>query len=166
MIVEIPEKVLQLMKKPAENGNVIHYETGNNPKLIVKKDFIIKNNSLVFSSFPDSNSLTIGTHTKKNIKRNIPVSNILNYREQICDGLMERMLQYDELNIYVKLDVLDPSVVDVGQDYGGLTARQLIYFLQRLAKLRNLRTVSIQYFTGTERISAKLALEVVSNFIN
>lgn len=54
----------------------------------------------------------------------------------ICDAVMEAANKWPQLHVCVNLPVLD-------QQTGGLTTRELLYFLQRLRVLKNYSTASV-----------------------
>jgi len=65
--------------------------------------------------------------------------------ENICDGVMELVNHFDGLYLSIDIDVLDPAFAPGTGTIspGGMTSRELIYFVQRLKKLKNLRMVDI-----------------------
>lgn len=65
--------------------------------------------------------------------------------ENICDAVMEAVRQWKSLYVSVDIDVLDPSCAP-GTGYpeaGGLSTRELLYFLQRINKLTNLKAFDV-----------------------
>ncbi|MEM3154109.1 MAG: arginase family protein [Candidatus Woesearchaeota archaeon] len=54
----------------------------------------------------------------------------------ICDAVMEAANQWPQLHICVNLSIVD-------QQSGGLTARELLYFVQRLRRMRNYASASV-----------------------
>ena len=59
---------------------------------------------------------------------------------EICDSIMYVAKNFGALYISVDIDVLDPAFAP-GTGYkeaGGMSTRELLYFLQRLRKLKNL----------------------------
>lgn len=65
----------------------------------------------------------------------------------IADAIMEQALSFPALHVFVDLSILDPLFFpeSVEQVPAGMSARELLYFLQRLSLLRNFRSAS---FTG------------------
>lgn len=81
-------------------------------------------------------------------KNNIKVYNMINVASgirDVCDGVMEKSRKFDGLYVSIDIDVLDPSCAP-GTGYlspGGMTTRQLLYFIQRLKKLKNLKMIDL-----------------------
>jgi arginase family enzyme len=64
---------------------------------------------------------------------------------ETCNAVMTAAMGFDALYISVDIDVLDPAFAP-GTGYtepGGLTTRELLYFLQRLKLLKNFRMADI-----------------------
>jgi len=65
--------------------------------------------------------------------------------KNLCDTLMESVKDFKKLYISIDIDVLDPAFAP-GTGYsepGGLSSRELIYMIQRLKNLKNLKFVDI-----------------------
>ena len=65
--------------------------------------------------------------------------------KNLCDTLMENVKDFRKLYLSIDIDVLDPAFAP-GTGYcepGGLSSRELIYLVQRLRNLRNLKFVDI-----------------------
>lgn len=65
--------------------------------------------------------------------------------ENVCDAVMETAHSWDGLYLSIDIDSLDPAFAP-GTGYlepGGLSTRELLYFIQRLRKLRNLKAFDI-----------------------
>ncbi len=62
--------------------------------------------------------------------------------KEVCDVVMENSREFSRLCIAVDLSVLDSSVLQ-GNSAGGLASRELVYFLQRLKLLKNLRILLV-----------------------
>lgn len=86
--------------------------------------------------------------------------------QDICDTVMENAKNYPELYVSVDLSVLDPAFAPgASQEPGGLTARELLYFLHRLRLLKNFSAADI---TGIPpgassqivQLAAKIAAEL------
>lgn len=97
----------------------------------------------------------------------------VNGLRETCDAAMANALRFPQLFVNVNLDVLDP--VFIGQSAhdpqgnlnqmtlpGGMTTRDLIYFLQRIRLLRNFYGAGISIPTNPqqEQIALKLLLEL------
>ncbi|RJQ16820.1 hypothetical protein C4573_02020 [Candidatus Woesearchaeota archaeon] len=78
---------------------------------------------------------------------------------ETCDAVMA-VSREKNLWLSINLSVLDPSFTDIGFP-GGLTPRELIYFVQRIKLLKNLKGAEILGVSEkTEKIAVKLALEL------
>ncbi len=69
----------------------------------------------------------------------------------ICDAVMEAANKWPQLHVCVNLSILD-------QQTGGLTTRELLYFLQRLRILKNYSTASV--IGESSQLTAKLLSEL------
>ena len=84
----------------------------------------------------------------------------------VCDGIMEFASQFKSLYLSVDIDVVDPAFAP-GVGYaepGGLSSRELIYFIQRLKNLKNLRKIDIVEINvekDINNITAKLAAKLI-----
>ena len=87
----------------------------------------------------------------------------------VIDGLTETVRTWPALYLSIDIDVADPACAP-GTGYiepGGLTARQLIYLIQRLKLLKNLKMVDIvevgpdkDINDMTSKLAAKLLVEL------
>ena len=61
--------------------------------------------------------------------------------KNVCDSVMELVNGFSKLYLSVDMDVVDPAFAPgVGfSEPGGLNSREMIYFLQRMKKLKNLK---------------------------
>jgi len=65
--------------------------------------------------------------------------------EDVCDAVMELSRSFDGLYLSIDIDCVDPAFAP-GTGYlepGGMSSRDLIYFVQRLKLLRNLKRIDI-----------------------
>jgi formiminoglutamase len=88
--------------------------------------------------------------------------------EGVCDMIMEKV-RGEGFYISVDVDVADPAFAP-GTGYlepGGMSSRQLIYFLQRLALLKNFRGADIVEVNPDieERRTVKLGAKILSELI-
>ncbi|OGJ22073.1 hypothetical protein A3K73_06505 [Candidatus Pacearchaeota archaeon RBG_13_36_9] len=90
-------------------------------------------------------------------------------RQEICDILMERARNSEAFYISIDIDSVDPAFAP-GTGYlepGGLSSRELIYFLQRLALLKNFRGADIVEINPdkddgkTVKLGAKILAELI-----
>ena len=97
--------------------------------------------------------------TMKNIFDNGVVS--------VCDSIMEFAFSFKSLYLSIDIDVVDPAFAP-GVGYvepGGLSSRELIYFVQRLKNLKNLRKVDIVEVNidkDINNMTAKLAAKLIA----
>ncbi len=133
---------------------------------------------IIEEGFPAENIILIGVrnifHEEKSFldKHKIKVlgmKELQESRQEICDSLMERARQADAFYISLDIDVVDPAFAP-GTGYlepGGLSSRDLIYFLQRLNLLKNFRGADIVEINPdkddgkTVKLGAKLLAEML-----
>lgn len=88
----------------------------------------------------------------------------------ICDIIMEKARQADAFYISIDIDSVDPAFAP-GTGYlepGGLSSRELIYFLQRLTLLKNFKGADIVEINPDKDKSgrtAKLGAKILSELI-
>ena len=89
--------------------------------------------------------------------------------ENICEVIMEQ-IGNNELYISIDIDVLDPAFAPATgyQEPGGMSSRDLIYFIQKLVKFKNLKALDIVEInpekSGVDRtvkLGAKLLSEII-----
>lgn len=87
--------------------------------------------------------------------------------QEVTEDLMETLRLGNETLIYLDLAVLDPSITkseDFG-DQGGLTARELVYMVQKLKHLNNLKGIVLTYRDINSHLNrevmAKILLEIL-----
>ena len=84
----------------------------------------------------------------------------------VCDSIMEFASKFKSLYLSIDIDVVDPAFAP-GVGYvepGGLSSRELIYFIQRLKNLKNLRKVDIVEVNidkDVNNMTAKLAAKLI-----
>lgn len=97
------------------------------------------------------------------------INEILLNIENACDTIME-FANGKELYLSLDIDVADPCFAP-GTGYrepGGLTSRQLIYFIQRINKMKNLRAVDIVEINpdlDKDGMTVKLGAKILSELI-
>lgn len=85
---------------------------------------------------------------------------------EVCDAVMFVAKQWPSLYISVDIDVVDPAYAP-GTGYcepGGMTSRELIYFLQRMKILKNLKMVDLVEINPSKDvngITVKLGSKIV-----
>ncbi len=95
---------------------------------------------------------------------------VLNELEEICDMIMERARQASGFYVSIDIDCVDPAFAP-GTGYlepGGLSSRDLIYFLKRLKLLENFKGADIVEINPeldingmTVKLGAKLLAEMI-----
>lgn len=110
--------------------------------------------SIIKQGFPIENVILVGARNirpeekvflKENEIKVISMKQIQENRQEVCDLLMERARSADALYVSVDVDVVDPAFAP-GTGYlepGGMSSRELIYFLQRLSLLKNFKAADI-----------------------
>lgn len=87
--------------------------------------------------------------------------------KEFCDSVMENCRQFRSLYVSIDIDVADPAFAP-GTGYtvaGGLSSRELIYLVQRLKLLKNLKVVDIVEVNpkkDRDNITVKLAAKLVN----
>ena len=87
--------------------------------------------------------------------------------ESVCDAMMEFGRMAERLYLSIDIDVVDPAFAP-GTGYlepGGISARDLIYFVQRMKLLKNLQCVDIMEVNpekDVREITVSLAAKIVN----
>lgn len=89
--------------------------------------------------------------------------------KEICDTVMENSRQWPNLYISIDIDVVDPAYAPGTGciEAGGLSSRELIYFVQRLKLLKNLKMIDIMEINPKKDINgmtSKLGAKIVAEF--
>ena len=133
--------------------------------------------ALIDEGFPKENIILIGLRKfsedeinyldSRQIRR-YGMKDILDFQE-ICDIVMELSRQY-QIYLSIDVDVVDSAFVPgtYRRESGGFTSRQLLYFIQRLNILKNLRVIDINEINPdldtnsvTVDLGVKILLEVL-----
>ncbi len=95
---------------------------------------------------------------------------MFNKLDYVIDNMMEMSRNFDGLYLAIDIDVVDPAFAP-GTGYiepGGLSSRELLYILQRLKKLKNLKAFDItevnpkkDFNNMTSKLAARLIMELV-----
>ena len=90
--------------------------------------------------------------------------------QEICDSLMETARAWPALYISVDIDVVDPAHAPAVAypEPGGLSSRELLYFLQRLALLKNFTVADIVEIIpkkDVNGITTKLGAKILSELL-
>ena len=90
--------------------------------------------------------------------------------ESSCDAIMEKLKNLSSFHISIDMDVLDPAFAP-GVCYlepAGLTTRQLLYYLQRVRILKNLKSldvVEVNPKKDINNVTAKTAAKIIAEFL-
>ncbi len=99
------------------------------------------------------------------------MKNIFEHKiENICDAVMEKIHSWPAVYLSIDIDAVDPAFAP-GTGYrepGGLTSRELIYFLQRLNKLNNIKMIDIVEVDPNRDVAdltSKLAAKIMTELL-
>lgn len=87
--------------------------------------------------------------------------------ENVCDAVMEKIKNWPAIYLSIDIDSVDPAFAP-GTGYkepGGLTSRELLYFIQRLMKLKNIKMIDIVEVDPSQDpsgITSKLAAKILT----
>ncbi len=89
--------------------------------------------------------------------------------KEICDTVMENSRQWSNLYISIDIDVVDPAYAPGTSciEAGGLSSRELIYFVQRLKLLKNFKMADITEINPKKDINnmtSKLGAKIIAEF--
>lgn len=133
---------------------------------------------LIEEGFPSKNIVIVGVRNiwpeereflNKNKIQVIGMRQVHESKEDICDIIMEKARQGDGFYVSIDIDVVDPAYAP-GTGYlepGGMSSRELIYFLQRLTLLSNFKGADIVEINpdkdngSTVKLGAKLLSELI-----
>ncbi len=90
--------------------------------------------------------------------------------ENVCDAVMEKIRTWPSVYLSIDIDVVDPAFAP-GTGYrepGGLSSREIIYFIQRLNRLQNIKMIdivevnpSLDVSNMTSKLAARLMTELI-----
>ena len=136
--------------------------------------------SLVEAGFPTENILLVGIRNsdeheiefmKENKIKVVPMNALLDDLQDACDGITEFSDdESGELYVSLDIDVADP-VFAPGTGYcepGGLTSRELVYIVQRINKVKNLKSLDIVEINpdkDEKGITVKLGAKILSELL-
>ena len=95
---------------------------------------------------------------------------LFNNLENSCDGIMELARNFSDLYISIDIDCLDPAFAP-GTGYlepGGLSTRELIYLLQRIKLIKNIRKcdlVEVNPNKDINNMTSKAAAKIIKELI-
>ncbi|MFA5020274.1 MAG: arginase family protein [Candidatus Pacearchaeota archaeon] len=137
--------------------------------------------ALVGNGFPTKNIILIGLRTIKLDERAFLDKNKIRYYELpkiedfevFCDFVME-FANKPKNSVYISFDIgaVDPAFApSTGHlEPGGFSSREILYFANRLSKLRNLRAVDVVEVNSEadkekNNVTVKLASRIVKEFL-
>lgn len=87
-------------------------------------------------------------------------------KKEAIETIMETARNFEALYVSIDIDVLDPCFAPAVNVYepGGLSSRDLFFFLNRLKKLKNLKALDITELKpekDTNNLTAKLAAKII-----
>ncbi|MBW3014578.1 arginase family protein [Candidatus Woesearchaeota archaeon] len=90
--------------------------------------------------------------------------------EDVCDGIMQTLREFDAVYLSLDIDILDPAFAPgTGcPEPGGLSTRELLYFLRRIKLLKNLRAVDLVEINpekDRDNATVKLGAKIISELI-
>ena len=162
--------------------------SGNEPCLIIfdsrpnceiqKSDFPNNTNwlrNLVESGFPGEKILIVGARALENQEieflnkskiRNININQLMNSLDDTCDTIME-FSHGKELYLSLDMSIVDPAFAPAAtfSDSGGLSSRQMIYLIQRINKIKNLKAVDLVEI-NTERQGKETTIALGAKIIS
>ncbi len=134
--------------------------------------------ALIEEGFPAQNILIVGLRNSypeelnfisKNKIKTISLNRFVEDFRDTCDAIME-FVNGRELYLSIDIDVVDP-VFAPGTSYsepGGLTSREMIYLIQKMNKIKTLKTVDLVEINpsgeGSE-MSVKLGAKILGEFL-
>lgn len=115
-------------------------------------------------------------YLKNNKIKNFPMKNITNMgKEDVCDVVMSAARSFGACYVSIDIDAVDPAFAP-GTGYiepGGLSSRQLLYFIQRLKLLKNIKAWDLVEINPkkdinnlTIRLGAKIINEINQKIYN
>jgi len=133
------------------------------------EESIIKPQNLVFVGIRNPCIEEIEYLKDKKIKF-FDMKRLFNNIENTCDTIMELVKDFDALYLSIDIDVLDPAFAPgTGvAEPGGLTTRELLYFVQRLKKLKNLKMVDLVEVNpelDVNNITSKIGAKIIAELL-
>ncbi len=133
---------------------------------------------LIEDGFPVKNILLVGVRNSDRAEvkflkekgiRMISVNRLNENLSDVCDSIME-FSNKKELYVSLDIDVIDPCFApSTGYpEPGGLTSRQMIYLIQRINKIKNLKAldiVEINEVKDKDNLTIKLGAKILSELI-
>ncbi len=137
-------------------------------KALIKEGYLKRENLIIVGL--RNNSENENHYLKENKIKFYDMKKIFNNIENTCDAIMESSRNFDGLYLSIDIDCVDPSFAP-GTYYkepGGLTSREILYFIQRLKLLKSLKFVDIVEVNpklDLNNITVKLAAKIVNEIL-
>ncbi len=135
---------------------------------------------LIEEGFPKENILLVGlrnvwkdeiTFLKENRIKTLSIANLTADLQDMCDTIME-FSNGKELYVSIDIDILDPVYAPATgyTEPGGLTSRQILYLVQRIKKIKNLRAVDLVEINEKmdekhDNITVKLGAKILAELL-
>ena len=135
--------------------------------------------SMIKNNVKNGNIILIGTRSWKKDELGFLKNNRIRFfemkkmvefgKKDVIETIMETARYFEALYVSIDLDVLDPCFAPAVDCYepGGLSSRDLLFFLSRLKKLTNLKAIDITELKPekdvnglTAKLAAKLIVEL------
>ncbi|MCK4589682.1 MAG: arginase family protein [Nanoarchaeota archaeon] len=146
-----------LISQNHQNPSIIifdaHLDALNNEDLVPFLTNIIPKNNIIIVGCREWSKDEYFFIKNNNIKTYTMKEISFEGQEAVCDAIMAAAKDFNALYISIDNDVLD-------QNTGGLTVRQLLYFLQRLKKLKNFKAADLAEFKDF-KLMAKILRELM-----
>jgi len=133
---------------------------------------------LIEEGFPKENVLIVGLKNvwkdeikflKENKIKTLSIANLTEDLQEMCDTIME-FSNGKELYVSIDIDVIDPVFAPATgyPEVGGLTSREIVYLVQRIKKIKNLRAVDIVEINekkDKDKITVKLGAKILAELL-
>ena len=149
-----------------DDKNFLNHE---NYVAFLVKGGIVKPENIVLVGIRNSDPKEI-SFLKENKIKYFTMKQIYGNINDVCDTIMEIVREFSNLYVSIDIDVVDPAFAP-GTGYlepGGMSSRDLIYFLQRLKLLKNLKRLDLVEINPdkdingmTVKLGAKIIKEVI-----
>jgi len=133
---------------------------------------------LIEEGFPKENVLIVGLRNvwkdeikflKENKIKTLSIANLTEDLQEMCDTIME-FSNGKELYVSIDIDVIDPVFAPATgyPEVGGLTSREILYLVQRIKKIKNLRAVDIVEINpkkDKDNLTVKLGAKILAELL-
>jgi len=166
LLVGTHEHNIELIKKFRDKSGIIIFDAHASALPGVHDSFLRRITEILPSSriiLVGVREFSIAEHTflKESKIRYFSMQSVHENIVGVCDTVMENANPWIACHVFISLDVLDPAFVSVPRpSVGGMTSRELIYFVQRLRFLRNYTSAGIVDFENSIQLAEKLLCEL------